>query len=253
MLPLRHSLLAAGVFWFCSTLAGCATKGDIRTLQQEIAQLRARQDSAVRESRRQTQMLLDTLRVSFDLARNLGGQTSTRFQDLERQLSQLEEMLNQTRLLIGQLTERLDRQAAAPVLPAIPGGGGAVSQGEAEGLYTAAVEKMREGAYTTALAGFQQLVEQYPNDARAADAQFQIGEIHYLQERWDEAISALERIEQQWHDSPRAPDALLRAGIIAQERNMRTKARELYQRVRQSYPSSPAAEEAARRLRSIGG
>jgi tol-pal system protein YbgF len=223
-------------------------------LQQDIAQLRARQDSTLRETQRQNRMLLDTLRNIFDVQRNLGGQASTRFQDIERQLSQLEEMLNQTRLLIGQLTERLDQQAAGQVsiLPS-GGGGGGVSQGEAEAMYAAAVEKMREGSYATALAGFTQLVEQYPTDARAAEAQFQIGEIHYLQERWTDAIDALARIEQQWHESPRAPDALLRAGIIAQERNMRTRARELYQRVRQSYPSSDAAQEAARRLRTIGG
>lgn len=232
--------------------AGCATKSDVRMLQQDIAQLRARQDSTLRETQRQNRMLLDTLRNIFDVQRNLGGQTSTRFQDIERQLSQLEEMLNQTRLLIGQLTQRLDQQAAPQVSP-VAGGAGAVSQGEVEAMYAAAVEKMREGSYATAMAGFVQLVEQYPTDARAAEAQFQIGEIHYLQERWSDAIDALAKIEEQWHDSPRAPDALLRAGIIAQERNMRTRARELYQRVRQSYPGSDAAQEAARRLRSIGG
>lgn len=251
----RWGARLAGAAALCAVVAGCATKSDVRMLQQDIALLRARQDSTLRETQRQNRMLLDTLRNIFDVQRNLGGQTSTRFQDIERQLSQLEEMLNQTRLLIGQLTQRLDQQATPQVSPVAGGvgGSGAVSQGEVEAMYAAAVEKMREGSYATAMAGFVQLVEQYPTDARAAEAQFQIGEIHYLQERWTDAIDALAKIEEQWHDSPRAPDALLRAGIIAQERNMRTRARELYQRVRQSYPGSDAAQEAARRLRSIGG
>ncbi|MCI0433068.1 MAG: hypothetical protein L0271_05380, partial [Gemmatimonadetes bacterium] len=51
--------------------AGCATKSDVRLLQQDINALRARQDSLFRETQRQTRLLLVTLRTSFAIQQDV--------------------------------------------------------------------------------------------------------------------------------------------------------------------------------------
>jgi tol-pal system protein YbgF len=250
----RRAALLALLASAC-TAAGCATKSDIRTLQQDIAALRTRQDSVFRETQRQTRLLLDTLRTSFAIQQDVRGETSHRFQQLEQNLAQLEALISQTQLMIGQLNERLDRMSMQP----IAGGAGisppdpSAPPGEADGIYTTGMQLLSDGSVEAARAAFQEIVTRYPNDPRAPEAQYQVGETYYQQEEYERAIEEFEKVESQWPRAPRAPDALLRAGIIAQEQNQTSAARRFFQRVTQQFPNTDAAREASRRLRQIRG
>lgn len=236
-------------------LAGCATKGDIRTLQTDIRALQLRQDSLFNETQRQTRLLLDTLRSSFAVQQDVRGETSHRFQQLEENLVQLEAMINQSQILTTQLLDRLDR-AASPQASAEGGFAPEADQppaGQAEEMYAAAIEKIGEGSYGTARIALLQIVEEFPNDPRAPYAQYQLAELHYIEGDHDGAIAEFEKLERQWPRSPRAPDALLRAGVIAQEQRQNEKARGLFRAVVERFPASEAASEARRRLTETSG
>ncbi|MGH7577640.1 MAG: tol-pal system protein YbgF [Longimicrobiales bacterium] len=236
--------------------AGCATKGDIRTLQGEIQALRARQDSLFNETQRQTRLLLDTLRTSFAIQQDVRGETSHRFQQLEENLAQLEEMINQSQIMTSQLLDRLERTGAGQP-GGVAGAGGEdlpiTGEPEAEQMYAAAMQKIGERAYATARAALMQIVENYPNDPRAPYAQVQIAETYYAEGNYELAIVEFEKVEQQWHNSPPAADALLRGGVVAQERDQTEKARELFRAVIDRFPASEAAVEARQRLSELGG
>ena len=94
-------------------------------------------------------------------------------------------------------------------------------------------------------------IREFPNDPRAADAQYQIAESYYAEEQRGEALSALELVARQWPSSARAAGALYRAGVIAEEMGNRSRAREYYQDVMQRYPDSDEARQARTRLREI--
>ena len=234
-------------------LSGCATKRDLRDLRDELVSLQLRQDSMFRETQLQNRLLLDTLRSGFAAQLDQRGETSHRFAQLDQNLARLEEMVTQTQLLMAQLNERLANLTAAPPPalgdPAAPVGG--LSAGEARTMYEAGVEKMQEGAYSTARAAFEALLEQYQNDPLAPEAQYQLAETYYLEDDHARAIEELEKVERQWPRAPRAPVALLRAGVISEEQGERDAARAYYQQVRQRFPSSDAAREAERRLDAI--
>lgn len=250
---IRRAALAAALAIGAGT--GCATKGDIRTLQGDIQALQARQDSLFDETQRQTRLLLDTMRTSFAIQQDVRGETSHRFQQLEQNLAQLEEMINQSQILTSRLLSRLERMATQP-RPGAGVGGEADAPppaGQAEDMYAAAMQKIGEGSYTTARAALTQIVQNFPNDPRAPYAQYQVAETFYIEEEYDRAIEEFERVEQQWPRSPRAPDALLRAGTIAQERDQRDRARELFRAVVERFPASEAAGEARRRMAEVGG
>ena len=66
--------------------AGCATKGDLRDLRNEMIRLQARQDSMFRVLQRQNQILLDTLHVGSEAQVRMGGDLSHRLLELERQI-----------------------------------------------------------------------------------------------------------------------------------------------------------------------
>jgi tol-pal system protein YbgF len=232
--------------------AGCATKSDVRLLQQDINAMRARQDSLFRESQRQTRLLLDTLRTSFAIQQDVRGETQHRFQQLEQLLSQVQEMLNQTQLLIAQLNERLERQTP-PIASAPMDDPTLQTPGAAESLYATAMKAMGEGSLATARAAFEEIVTRYPNEVRAPDAQFQIAQTYLLDQDFERAIQEFEKVERQWNHSDRAPDALLQAGIIAQERlRQAARAREFFNAVTQRFPNSDAANVARQRLRARG-
>lgn len=228
----------------------CATKGDVRTLQQDIAALRAQQDESMEDLARQNRAVLDSLRNAMNMQRDAAGQTSHRFQQLETQLTRTEEIVGQLIQYISQLNDRLAQamtQMQTPrVSSALPSEGGS-----AEEYYASGVQKLGEGAYATARAAFQAVLAEYPNDPRAADAQYQIAESHYAEENFSDALSALELVPRQWPSSARAPGALYRAGVIAEEMGERGRAREYYQELRQRYPDSDEARQAAARLREI--
>lgn len=237
-------VLAGGLTAF----PGCATKRDVRTLQQEIATLRVQQDSALKVIQRQNDQLLDSLRTAMSITQDVRGQTSHRFQ-------QLDQTLAQTQALVGQVMqvsqELMNRLGSAPAPPAAGAPTGVSGGGTAEEYYQLGLEKMGDRAYTAARAAFQQLLSEFPDDERAADAQFQLGELYYLDEDFERAIRELEKVAEQWPSSPRAPAALYRAGVVAQERGQNGKARELFNRVVNQYASSSEAGLARTKLRSL--
>lgn len=246
-----RSGFSRGVTALCAVVlaAGCATKKDVRTLQDEMAELAQRQDALLRETERQTALLLDTMRMGFGVQRDLRGETSHRFQQLEENLSRLEEMITQTQLVVAQLLERLDRPTSG-TSSGMPGGEPGMA-GAAEGLYEQAQGFLQQQSYATARMAFQQILADHPNDPRAPDAQFGLAETYAGEGDHERAIEELVKVESQWPNSARAPQALLRAGIIAKDNGMTSRARELLRQVSERYPAHPEAQVAEQQLRSI--
>lgn len=236
-------------------VSGCATKSDIRTLRQDMSNMQQHQDEGLADLARQNRLLLDSLRNAMNLQRDAAGQTSHRFAQLETSLARMEEIVGQTIQYMNQLNDRLAQTLAAQqsggARPAASVPGAAPGNATAEEYYGLGVQKMSEGAYATARAAFQQVLEEFPNDPRAADAQYQIAESYYQEEEYGSALSALELVPRQWPSSARAAGALYRAGVIAEEMGEQSRAREYYEEVRQRYPDSDEARQAQARLREI--
>jgi tol-pal system protein YbgF len=234
-------------------LPACATKRDLKDLRDELVALQLRQDSLFHQTQEQNRLLLDTLRSAFAAQLDQRGQTSHRFTQLEQSLVRLEEMVNQTQLLIAQLNERLDRvpEPAASMPGADPSAVG-LSSAEARTMYDAGVSRMQD-VPATARSAFEQLLRQYPNDPLAPDAQYQIGETYVLEQDYERAVEEFEKVERQWPRATRAATALLRAGIVSQEQlEDRESARRYFEMVRSRFPASEEYAEASRRLQAIG-
>lgn len=234
-------------------LPACATKRDLKDLRDELVALQMRQDSLFQQTQAQNRLLLDTLRTAFAAQLDQRGQTSHRFTQLEQSLNRLEEMVNQTQLLMAQLNERLDRvpQPVSVTQSADPSTTG-LSSAEAQTMYDAGVTRMQD-VPATARSAFEQLLREYPNDPLAPDAQYQLAETYVLEQQYERAIEEFEKVESQWPRSPRAATALLRAGIVSQEQlDDRESARRYYEMVVQRFPGSDEYAEANRRLQAIG-
>jgi tol-pal system protein YbgF len=120
----------------------------------------------------------------------------------------------------------------------------------ADEAYEAALGAYRRGSLATAREGFQEFLRIAPDDARAPDAQFYVGESYSRDP--DAAIAAYQRVVDRWPESPRAPAALLRMARLEIARGDRTQARAHLNRILRSYPRSDEADEARTQLDRLG-
>ncbi|CAN5673331.1 hypothetical protein BH23GEM9_BH23GEM9_18750 [soil metagenome] len=231
---------------------GCATKGDIRTLQQDLVLMQQHQDSVLLEIQRQNRLLLDSVRTTISLTQDARGTTANQLRQFDQSLARFGELVGQ---VMGSLNRIEQRLVALEQRPAAAAGGGAAASdaagGTVEEYYSTGMEMMSQSSYATARMAFQQLVQEFPRHERAPDAQFQIGQAFYHEGQFQEAYAALELVPSQWPQSSRAPAALFRAGVIAEERRGFQKARGYYDRIVREYARSDEARQAQQKLRSL--
>jgi tol-pal system protein YbgF len=236
-------------------LGACATKRDVRDLRDEMASMRAAQDSAFHDMQRQNRALLDS--IAGQNAR-LRGDLNNRFLQVDRQLVQIQELTGQGQQRLQELREQVDaraRQEAARQAEAAAGSDTAASAGgstaSADDLYNTSMASLRRGSLQTARAGFQEFLRAYPGHRQAPDALFYVGETYNEGKDVQNALQTYAQVVQRYPASPRAATALYRAGTIEAGRGNRTEARAMFNRVVQSYARSPEATLARDQLAKL--
>jgi tol-pal system protein YbgF len=235
--------------------SGCAMKSDIRDLREDMA----RQDAKLGQMQAQNRQILDTLAVTTDRLLDVRGEMANQLAQLREQMVQVSELTAQVQLRLNQLDQQLTRavrDVGEAGLPGLTPGGrdgepGADTFSMADQFYEIGLEQLERGNAATARRAFQSVVDSFPTDPRAPDAQRQIGETFALEQGWDDALRAFDRVVERYPDSEAAPRSLYRAGVISQERGNLERARQYFQRVISGYPGSDArrlAEEALARL-----
>jgi tol-pal system protein YbgF len=241
---------------------GCAMKGDIRTLQDELRAVSARQDSLMAELRNETRQTQDTLRVQGDQMFDLRG-------DINRQLQMISESLVRLEAIAGEnqrgLTAVRDQLAnmrrmpvapmGAPVQPDSAGAGGESligGAGNPDELWGVAQAQYQRQSLNSAAAAFQQFIEEHPSDARVPNAHFFLADILVQQGRPDEALEAFEEIQALFPTHERVPEALYRIAELQLELGDTDAAKLTLERIVNTYPGSTMAMLARDKLEEIG-
>lgn len=133
-----------------------------------------------------------------------------------------------------------------------PAGGGDRSKIEAE--YQAAYDLLspQQRRYQEAAKAFVVFLKKYPDDELAPNAQYWLGEAHYVSQHNAEALQAFEVVVSRYPDSTKAPGALFKVGRLQQAAGNKDAARASYEKVLKDYPESPAAGLARQRLEQFG-
>ena len=85
------------------------------------------------------------------------------------------------------------------------------------------------------------------------NAAYWLGEAHYVDGHYTEALEAFQAVVTQFPDSRKRSDALLKAGYCQVELRQWAGARKSLRRVVNEFPGTPAAKEAAARLATFDG
>ncbi len=106
--------------------------------------------------------------------------------------------------------------------------------------------------YDEAARAFAAFVKKYPQDSLTSNAQYWLGEAHYVSQRNKEALKAFERVVSRHPNSSKVPGALFKIGRLQQAAGKQEAARSSYQKVVDEYPSSSAAGLARQKLKQLG-
>jgi len=142
--------------------------------------------------------------------------------------------------------------SAAAATPSSAGAGGAPANTSARTAYQHAFNLLRAGRYRHAVSAFQAFLQQYPQDKRAAKAQYWVAETDYVERQYPEAGDAFQVLVKRYPTSKRVPNALLKMGYIAKWQGHPNKARATWKQLIATYPKSMAAQVARNSLTNLG-
>ncbi len=235
-------------------------------LEQEGEEQRAavrERIAAVDKSIAEVQKKLDELNAA---AHRSGADLAVRQDRLEDAVKRLRGEVEEAQHKLGQL-----EAAAAAYRDEVEGrfaalkGSGALDEWEARkkaaeiprpadkaAFFALAQRQERGGEPGVARQLYEEYVRRWPTDPRAADAWFRIGEIHFADKRYRDAILAFGKVAQDFPRSPRTPDATLRTAEAMLALDLKDDARAIFEEVVARYPKTAAARTARARLKGLG-
>jgi tol-pal system protein YbgF len=257
----------------------CASRGDIRVLQNDLSIMRAEaamndsshraqlaridaQLNGVRDSVRaanarlykfqgDVQGMLYTIGQQLIAIQELTGQTQRRLQDFRAQVEQRGATLSPAPL--GSSDSSAAGVAATGAVGGTPPagpptGGGAPGPNQ---LYQLSLNQLQRGSAGAARSGFEELLRRYPTFDLAGEAQFYIAESYAAEKDMSAADSAYALVVERYPSSPRAPTALYKRALSLQKAGQTREARQTFETLVKKYPRSDEAELARDILRTL--
>ena len=114
--------------------------------------------------------------------------------------------------------------------------------------YERAFEKLKAGRYTDAIAEFQTFVAKYPTGEYSDNAQYWLGEAHYVNRDFVAARESFRKMTTEFPQSSKVADAELKLAFIEYENQQYGKAKGMLNELIRKHPNSSAAQMAQKRL-----
>lgn len=179
--------------------------------------------------------------------------------DLRGQIDDLQNSNNALRKQQRDLYADLDKRMAALEHGGPAGGGATAGEGNGgqgvssteQSVYSQAFDALKAGSYSVAISGFQDFLNQYPSSPLAPNAQYWLGEAHYVNHDFAAAGTAFQAVLDKWPSSSKAPDAMLDLGNTQLAQGKTTKGRATLRQVASQYSGTSAASRAQARLKQL--
>jgi tol-pal system protein YbgF len=178
--------------------------------------------------------------------------------DLRGQVEDLQNAIQALRKQQHDLYADLDRRVSALEHGGGTAGGesgGGSTAGEAgvtsteQSVYGQAFDALKAGSYSVAISGFQGFIKQYPASPLAPNAEYWLGEAHYVNQDFAAAESDFQTVLDKWPSSSKAPAAMLDLGNTQLAQGKAAKGRATLRDVISQYPGTDAANRAQARLK----
>lgn len=138
--------------------------------------------------------------------------------------------------------------SAASQLGALPG----VTPTQ-QSVYGQAFDALKAGSYSVAISGFKGFLKSYPQSPLAPNAEYWLGEAHFVNQDYPQAERAFRTVISHWPDSGKARDAMLDLGNVLLAQGKTTEGRKTLHQVIKQFPGTDAAAQAAKLLSPKSG
>lgn len=125
------------------------------------------------------------------------------------------------------------------------------TQSAEKAAYQAAFDTLKEGRYKQAKTELKTFLGKYPNSSFAGNAQYWLGEAHYVTRNFDQGVVEFEKVLKTYPTSNKVPDAMLKLGYTFYERKQFDQAKAILQDLRERFSKTTAARLATKRLDRI--
>ena len=188
------------------------------------------------------------------------GSMGDDLKSVQQAVSDLTALVNKIQTQLTDANNALKVLQAPPAAPPAPanGAGGVAPPGQqppmsaTEMLNNADGDRMANNN-DLAVQDYMNFLKYYSDTPQAADAQFYIGYIRYLQKDYESAAAQLDLVAEKFpKDAKRAPQALLYEGYSLVKLNRKTDAAQAFRDVYTQYPKSSDAQSACEQLINLG-
>src|SRR5690606_31506044 len=115
----------------------------------------------------------------------------------------------------------------------------------------AAFDLLKDGKYQEAISAFKNFLVTFPNSSLADNAQYWLGEAHYVTRRYADALRDFRTVLEKYPDSRKIPDALLKIGYCNYELKNWSESRSALTQVVERFGDTTAARLASQRLAKL--
>ena len=263
-----------------TAIASFALVGVSGCVQPERVEVLEREQRRIQSDNVNQQKEIDATRASL-------ADTRANLQQVEREISSLKELIEETRHQVGRQIDHTSREGDQRVkdLEARLGklAEGFKAQGEQLKLREDELKEVRKGLqlppeatemasaenetirrdyevawrnlekrdYRIAIARFKDFQKKHPKSSLAANAQYWIGESHYALREFDQAVIEFDAVRTKHPEAANVPAALLKQTYAFAELGENTNARLLLQEVVEKYAQTPEATQAKQKLKSL--
>lgn len=254
-------------------LPSCVSSGDLERLEDRLIDL---QDE-VQALKRQTSSKDEVERLNAELAQKTeailrsGADVSVKVNAIEDRIENTQGAVEQTNYRIDRIVQQIaQNEREIEILKSmlrstrepgtdpqiqeevVIGGGQSPLADDPIQLYQSAYRDYQRGNWDLAVEGFKEFLSANPESDLADNAAYWIGESHYSQQQYREAIAQFDQVVTRYPDSDRIPVALLKKGLAYIELGQRAQGIVQLQYVVHEHPTSPEAALAREKLRSLG-
>ncbi|MFH1531770.1 MAG: tetratricopeptide repeat protein [Pseudomonadota bacterium] len=172
--------------------------------------------------------------LRMQLARTAGAQ--------EEVIHRLDGIQGKVMGIKGLMDERLggDRESLPEDLPKDP-----------DGMFKIGLEKYNAGYTKSARAIFNEFIRLFPDNEKADDAQFYVGETFFSESRFVEAVTEYRKVYDNYQRGDRFREAVLRIGLSYERTNDCDKAKKIYKFARDEFKKSSEGEKADEKYKAL--
>ncbi|MGE0591194.1 MAG: tol-pal system protein YbgF [Vicinamibacterales bacterium] len=233
-----------------TTLAGLGA-----TLQEALKAINARLDEAEALTRRSfadQKLALDGVGTDLRVVRERVDETTVRVSTLGQEI----EALRTSIPVMPPAPFPVDpadpnappTDALEPAQPIVPSTAGL----SPTRMFETAWADYTAGQWSLAITGFEAFLKTFPRSEMADEAQFYVGETHFAQNRFAEAVAAYNQVIQGYPGSNSLPLAYYKRGLAQERLGEPDAARASWEQVIATYPDSDAGRLARQNLDRLG-